>query len=91
MRPLLLALALCACEPVRQAALDHVGGVQARTQCLPQSQACIPVPNTDGGVTPAACDHAGRYWPNLARDIRGNQRVCVGACNVNDAGIAGCL
>ena len=89
MKPLPLLLLLAACDPVRQAALDRTGGVQPRSECVPRSQACLPV---DGGVTPATCDHAGRFWPNLARDIHGAQRVCVDAgCAVNDAGEAVCL
>lgn len=88
-RPLLLALALCGCEPTTRAAMNHIDGIPSESSCEPGTQACVP---TDGGVYPATCSGRGRLWPNLSVTVRGEQRVCGDAgCAVNDAGRAECL
>lgn len=89
MKPILILLALAACEPVTRAAMNNVDGIPAATSCEPNTQACVP---TDGGVYPAACSGRGRLWPILSVTPTGEQRLCGDAgCALNDAGRAVCL
>lgn len=88
MKPILLILALSACDPVTRVAMNSVDGIPSESSCPPNTQACVP---SAAGVYPATCSGRGRLWPNLPLTARGEQRVCVDAgCVINDAGRAVC-
>lgn len=89
MKPILLILALAACDPITRTAMNSVDGIPSESSCAPNSQACV---TSAAGVYPATCSGRGRLWPNLSLRADGTQRVCSDAgCAVDDAGHAGCL
>lgn len=77
-------LSIVGCGPVRETVMRAAPGVPDPEDCAPGAWRCR-------GEVPEYCSDSHRFWPSLARNADGSQRVCRAGCAINDAGVGVCL
>lgn len=77
-------LAIVGCGPARETVMRAAPGVPDPEECAPGAWRCR-------GEVPEYCSDSHRFWPSLARNADGSQRVCRAGCAINDAGVGVCL
>lgn len=79
-------LASVGCRPMRELVMRAAPGVPD-----PEPTPCVEGAWRCRGEVPEYCSDSHRFWPSLARNADGSQRVCRAGCAINDAGVGVCL